>query len=100
MSRTLVTPRVETLSTLPSGVTKSASVRRSTRISASLANGGSLNANVSKAVQAVESLKTDVAQGWPGRGFVNWKSNELCSCNVSHGAREVYGLLRMSGVTW
>ena len=62
VSRTLVTPRVETLSTLPSGVTRSASVRRSTRISASLANGGALNANVSKALQAVESLKTDVAQ--------------------------------------
>lgn len=54
VSRTLVTPRVDSLSTLPSGV----KARRVRQISATLANGGAANSSVAKAVK--EAIKTNV----------------------------------------
>ncbi|KAG0606865.1 hypothetical protein M758_9G174400 [Ceratodon purpureus] len=59
VSRTLVTPRVETLSTLPS-VSKSSTSLRRVQISATLTNGGVNTARVAKTV--LDGLKPDVAE--------------------------------------
>lgn len=56
VSRTLVTPRVDSLSTLPSGV----KARRVRQISASVGNGGAVNSSVAKAVKVAEAIKANV----------------------------------------
>lgn len=64
VSRSLVTPRVESLSSIHSGTNKTPSLKRNKHIGATLTNGG-INASIAKAVLAVESLKANVTKGMP-----------------------------------
>lgn len=62
VSRTLLTPRVETFSTLPRGGNKTTSLKRQLQISDTLSNN-IVNSSSAKAVQPVDLLKATTTQG-------------------------------------
>uniref|UniRef100_A0A7I4D3Q4 Phospho-2-dehydro-3-deoxyheptonate aldolase n=1 Tax=Physcomitrium patens TaxID=3218 RepID=A0A7I4D3Q4_PHYPA len=73
VSRTLLTPRVETFSTLPRGGNKTTSLKRQLQISDTLSNN-IVNSSSAKAVQPVDLLKATTTQELPGLQK-NWSVN-------------------------